>query len=345
MNDDIWHRILAAMPYAALVVALNDKVLAANAEAEALFGRNIGGAHFLSVLRAPLVLEAFERCQRTQERQTVRFTHTMSRKELSLSLTCGMVQIDGVAAALLSFEDLTQIEQAGQMRRDFVANVSHELRTPLTALLGFIETLRGPAREDSAARDRFLGIMAKEAERMNRLVSDLLSLSQVEAVARVRPNTKIHLNSFVPSVLRGLEPVAQASDVRFEMSLPDEEVSIEGDPDQFRQVLVNLIENAVKYGGQRATVTVRVIAIEHDAAIRGPAVGISVEDQGAGIDPVHISRLTERFYRVDGHRSREMGGTGLGLAIVKHIVQRHRGRLRIESEVGRGSVFSVVLPR
>jgi two-component system phosphate regulon sensor histidine kinase PhoR len=230
------------------------------------------------------------------------------------------------------------------MRRDFVANVSHELRTPLTALMGFIETLRGPAREDAAARDRFLDIMATEAGRMNRLVGDLLSLSRVEGEERVRPRGMVNLTGVLESVLRTLRPLAEDAGVMLEADLGDGPVEIVGDADQLMQVFTNLVENAIKYGASGKRVTVWMERADRDPALRAPGVRVHVIDYGPGVDPVHLPRLTERFYRADSHRSRALGGTGLGLAIVKHIVNRHRGRLRVASDLGQGAKFTVVLP-
>ena len=245
---------------------------------------------------------------------------------------------------LVSFQDVTHLEQAGQMRRDFVANVSHELRTPLTALIGFIETLRGAASDDAAARDRFLAIMQDEAGRMNRLVGDLLSLSRVEGEERVRPREEVDLSGQLGSVLNSLRPLAEEAGVAFWFDKPEAAVIIPGDADQLRQVFTNLIENAIKYGGSGGAVNVIVTVSERDPALRAPAVRVQVIDRGPGIDPMHLPRLTERFYRADSHRSRQLGGTGLGLAIVKHIVNRHRGRLRVESTLGEGATFTVILP-
>jgi two-component system phosphate regulon sensor histidine kinase PhoR len=244
-------------------------------------------------------------------------------------------------ATLLAFADLTLAEEMDRMRRDFVANVSHELRTPLTALLGFIETLRGAAKDDPAARERFLSIMEREASRMNRLIGDLLQLSRVESQERIRPTERVDLHALVAGAVATLRPLAEGAEVAVEMTGEPGPLPLPGDADQITQVLVNLIENAVKYGGAGGKVSIH---IAREQLPRGPGLRVDVMDQGEGIDPVHIPRLTERFYRVDGHRSREQGGTGLGLAIVKHIVQRHRGRIRIESERGKGSVFSVILP-
>jgi len=244
-------------------------------------------------------------------------------------------------SVLCTFEDLSDREQMDAMRRDFVANVSHELRTPLTSVLGFIETLRGPAREDSLARERFLAIMQTEAERMVRLVRDLLHLSKVEAQERQRPTERHDVARLIRAAAQSLRPMADAARVRLVLTGFEKPVEIFADPDQITQVATNLIENAIKYGGTGKEVQ---ITLSHEITPRGPKVRLAVKDQGEGIDSFHLPRLAERFYRIDGHRSREKGGTGLGLAIVKHIAQRHRGRLVIESTPGQGSTFAVLLP-
>ncbi|MCH1466908.1 MAG: ATP-binding protein, partial [Rhodobacteraceae bacterium] len=245
---------------------------------------------------------------------------------------------------LLCFEDQSDREHVSQMRRDFVANVSHELKTPLTALLGFIETLNTSARADASARERFLKIMEREAQRMNRLVSDLLSLSQVEAVERMRPNEVVDVSRLLQETATTLAPVAEARGVRLHVVNADRLVKMAGDKDQLRQVFINLIENAIKYGGPNNEVSVTLSDIRYQTRLRCEGIAISVADKGPGIDALNIPRLTERFYRIDSHRSREMGGTGLGLAIVKHIVSRHRGVLKIDSAVGKGSEFKIILP-
>ena len=235
------------------------------------------------------------------------------------------------------------------VRRDFVANVSHELRTPLTALMGFIETLQGPARNDAAARDRFLAIMQREGNRMNRLIGDLLSLSRVEQEERRRPSECVDLAALIRLACATLAPTARAAGAALVRIGPTEAAEVAGDPDQIQQVLHNLIENAVKYGVRPGAeegreVRVTLSHVPHEPVLRGPGWAVEVADDGEGIEETHLPRLTERFYRVDTHRSREKGGTGLGLAIVKHIVARHRGRLKIDSAKGQGSRFTVILP-
>lgn len=187
--------------------------------------------------------------------------------------------------------------------------------------------------------------MEAEASRMNRLVRDLLSLSRVEGQERLRPQDPVDIAGIMRSTASSLQPMAAASEVTLSLDVPDEEVIVPGDADQLAQVVGNLVENAIKYGGAHSSVSLSLELTDNSPHLRAPAAVVTVTDTGEGIDALHIPRLTERFYRIDTHRSREMGGTGLGLAIVKHIVNRHRGRLRIDSKIGSGSRFSVVLPR
>jgi len=332
-----------AVPLPAVLIRRDERIEAANGEARSLLGDAIAGRHFITALRQPQLLDTIEASLRDRQPRRTRYLTNDGRQDTTFDVSVRAVSLGQDAGVLVVFQDVTQLEQAGQMRRDFVANVSHELRTPLTALMGFIETLKGPARDDAAARDRFLTIMETEAGRMNRLVRDLLSLSRVEADERMRPTTQVDLGGLIRSTATGMEPLAQDSGVALNLDLPEAFV-MRGDADQLRQVLTNLMENAIKYSGAGATVTVRLSAPDYLAPLRGNGVVLEVQDTGPGMEPRHIPRLTERFYRVDSHRSREKGGTGLGLAIVKHIVNRHRGRLRIESAPGQGSTFKVILP-
>lgn len=345
MNEAFLTQLLQAIPLPSVLIGRGERILAANAEGLNLLGAAIVGRHFLTAIRHPAVLDAIEACLRDGQPRRTRHLTSQSGRDLTFEVTASRIDLGDGHGVLVCFDDISPVEQAGQMRRDFVANVSHELRTPLTALLGFIETLQGPARSDPDAQQRFLEIMRREALRMERLVRDLLSLSRVEADERVRPTAKVDLAVVAGSVLRLLAPLASENDVTFDYQGPEDGLPVPGDEDQLRQVLTNLVENAIKYGGKGNTVTVSLTPVEQHAAVNGPGVEIVVADQGRGIEQVHLPRLTERFYRVDSHRSREMGGTGLGLAIVKHIVTRHRGRLRIDSEPGQGSRFVITLPQ
>ncbi len=334
--------MIAAMPQPTLAIDRHERIIALNADAAELLGQSALGRHFITVLRQPALVDAVEGCLSGSDARTAPFLSGSAGKQTTFEVAIRPVPSIGVL--LLSFQDVTHMTQAIQMRRDFVANVSHELRTPLTALMGFIETLRGPARDDAPARDRFLGIMSDEAERMNRLVGDLLSLSRVEAQERMRPTTRVNLQSVLQTALRNLNPRAAADNVRLHLVSDEQPMHLLGDTDQLLQVFTNLIENAIKYGGKDQSVDVAIESSLHDPALRGPAVRVTVTDHGPGIDPLHLPRLTERFYRGDSHRSRALGGTGLGLAIVKHILNRHRGRLKISSTLGQGAQFCVILP-
>jgi two-component system, OmpR family, phosphate regulon sensor histidine kinase PhoR len=347
MNRDQIEMLLGGIPVPILLIGADQRIAATNDLARGLFGQLIQGRHHATVLRHPVMLEAIDRVLRLGQASDARLNLMQGASELHFRLSASAVPdatYPSAAAALISLEDMTASEQAEQIRRDFVANVSHELRTPLTALLGFIETLQGAARQDPAAQARFLSIMAQEAGRMNRLVSDLLSLSRVEAEERMRPTERVDVVALVQSSILALRALAQGQGVELTLSGDAGPVMVQADPDQIHQVMQNLIENAVKYGGPDKVVSLHLRQEPRDPSLLRPCVVIEVTDQGDGIEAEHLPRLTERFYRVDSHRSREKGGTGLGLAIVKHILARHRGRLRIESEPGKGSRFSIILP-
>ena len=344
MGPGVAQSFLDALPLPAVLIRRDERIEAVNPAAAQLIGAGLTGRHFITALRQPALLDAVEAVLRGGGPREAQYLTNDGRQDTTFRVTVRPVTLERGPGALVCFEDITHLEQAGQMRRDFVANVSHELRTPLTALMGFIETLRGPARGDAEARERFLSIMQSEAERMNRLVGDLLSLSRVEAEERVRPTERVDPVAILRSTALSLTPLAEAAGVMLRSDLAAASVFVPGDGDQLRQVFTNLIENAIKYGGKGATVVLRAAEPAYEAGLRARAIRLTVRDTGPGIDPVHLPRLTERFYRVDAHRSREQGGTGLGLAIVKHIVNRHRGRLRIESVPGQGTEVTLILP-
>jgi len=337
--------LLMAVPMPLVLIAQDERIAAMNTPARALFGADGTGRHHVTVLRQPALLDVIEAALRAGRPGEARFLSPSEGSDAAYRVAVAPVGPSTGGRVLVSFEDVTDLERAGQMRRDFVANVSHELKTPLTALLGFIETLRGAARDDAEARERFLTIMEREATRMDRLVSDLLSLSRVESAERQRPTDPVELDELIAATVSALRPTAEAAGVRLEVGgETGPRMVVPGDADQLTQVFANLIENGIKYGGAGGLVTARLSYTPRDLAVRGPAVQVAVSDRGEGFDPIHIPRLTERFYRVDTHRSREQGGTGLGLAIAKHIVNRHRGRFRIDSAPGQGATFTVTLP-
>ena len=329
----------------ALLVGTELRVLADNLPARALFGDRLRGQDLRLVLRHPVVLDA--------ARQALAGNLAVGREITGLGSDNGAFRLravaagpgeDGQARLLLTFADITQARLSERMRVDFVANASHELRTPLATLFGFIETLQGPASEDEPARQRFLDIMSREAARMSRLIDDLLSLSRIELDKYVRPQTVIELAPLFADVVKTLAMRLETDERRLTVEphagLPD----VVADRDQILQVLHNLISNALKYGRTGSEIVVRAEHLAAAGARSDDVVRVSVIDQGEGIAPEHLPRLTERFYRVDTSRSRKMGGTGLGLAIVKHIIERHRGQFEIASRPGEGSLVSFTLP-
>lgn len=241
---------------------------------------------------------------------------------------------------LVTFQSLTELKRVDAMRTDFIANASHELRTPLASLLGFIDTLLGPAARDAVAREKFLGIMRGQADRMSRLIDDLLSLSRIEMYQHVRPTGSVDLAGLLREVREGLQTQAKAAELDVVLDLPQGPVMVTGDRSQLYEVFENLVDNALKYGADGKTVEVSLSPINRG----GFKHLISVVDHGPGVEPEHVPRMTERFYRIEVETSRKKKGTGLGLAIVKHIVQRHRGQMSIRSKPGEGLRVDVMLP-
>lgn len=245
---------------------------------------------------------------------------------------------DGPDFVLVVIQNQTEQRRLERMRTDFVANASHELRTPLASLTGFIETLQGPAKDDPVARERFLSIMLDQAGRMRRLIDDILSLSRIELKAHVRPVEKADLVEIVRHSADALAPLARELDMEIRTECPEGPVRVRGDRDELIQVTENLLENALKYGSEGGRVDLSVLPRENG----GTGWCLQVRDYGEGIAAEHLPRLTERFYRVDVASSRALKGTGLGLAIVKHILTRHRAKLDVTSEPGKGATFSIV---
>ncbi|NQV43376.1 MAG: PAS domain-containing sensor histidine kinase [Rhodospirillales bacterium] len=252
-------------------------------------------------------------------------------------------ELDGIAV-VLSITDLTAIKRMEHMRADFVANASHELRSPLSAIIGFLETLGGPAKDDAEAHSRFIDIMLRESRRMNRLIDDLLSLSRVEINEHVQPTGAITIQPVLARVMETLNGKASERGMELKLIIADDVQTLQGDAEQLEQVFHNLVDNAIKYGAEKSPVTIHATSIERLPGRRIEGAAISVTNEGEGISQDAIPRLTERFYRVDKARSRTLDSTGLGLAICKHIISRHRGLLEIDSTIGKGSTFTVYLP-
>ena len=338
-----WRAALDAVPDPVIALDESGAIVHINPAASEIYALlRIGGQPSL-LSRDPEFLQAIDEVLEDGRQRTVEIQERVPidrRVRITLTAMSGGADEVGAPRIVIALRDLTEQDRLGRMRADFVANASHELRTPLASLVGFIETLQGRASEDPAARARFLGIMQQQAARMARLVDDLLSLSRVEMREHLPPRTAIDLNETIGAAVQALEPVARASGSDLSFSPCDGPAVVLADTDEIVQILQNLVQNALKYGAPGRPVTV---SIRREA--RGPTsrIGVAIRDEGPGIPPEHLPRLTERFYRVNAKSSREKGGTGLGLAIVKHIVNRHRGEFRIASEPGKGSTFTFVI--
>ncbi len=347
MTDKLLHTALDLLQEAVFILDVERTVKFSNSVAIDLFGDGFVGNDFVQIIRHPECIKAIDEVRKGKEsaEYSISIDYPVKANFSVLVSRLGKKK-RGNAEILVSLKDISDLREAEQMRSDFVANVSHELRSPLTALAGFIETLRGSAKDDEVARERFLGLMDHEASRMVRLIADLLSLSKLEANLRIRPSGQADVVAIIRRVQTSLNDLAkkESKTVELEIAVPAEASKIPGNEDELTQVFQNLIENAIKYGSQGTTVSIKVDTKESVAGIPGQAVAVEIRDQGEGIPKHQIARLTERFYRVDTHRSRDKGGTGLGLAIVKHIMNHHRGRMHIDSEVGVGSTFTIYLP-
>jgi two-component system phosphate regulon sensor histidine kinase PhoR len=288
-------------------------------------------------LRNPALLAAVEAARRTGTAQTVELHQTVPNETWHRAHVAPLPDDDKTLAIML--QSLTEQRKLDQLRSDFIANASHELRTPLTSLVGFIDTLLGPAAKDEAARERFLNIMRQQAARMSALIDDLLSLSRIEMRQHLRPTGQVDLRELIAGVRDGLESQAAEAGVRIELETPDTAV-ITGDGGELYEVFENLIDNAIKYGGDGGSIEVAI-----GPGRSGYDYAVTVTDHGAGIAAEHVPRLTERFYRVDAESSRKKKGTGLGLAIVKHTLNRHHAQLSIRSKLGDGTRVEVLLNR
>lgn len=334
--------VFAAIPDPQILLDSQRRIVRANPATTEFVGVVLEGHDLAASLRNPTILAAADAVLAGGAARIVDFTLASPVERV---MQARIARVEGVAAegvaAIVTLHDITALKLAEQMRADFVANAGHELKTPLASLVGFIETLLGAARDDPAARERFLGIMRGEAGRMTRLVDDLLSLSRIELNEHVAPTSQVTLGPLIEQVADALELRAGDRGMRLTLDLPEDLPDVNGDEDELAQVFQNLIDNAIKYGRPQTEITVAARATSRGAT--NSLVRIAVTDRGDGIPSEHLPRLTERFYRVDTARSRELGGTGLGLAIVKHILNRHRGRLEIASKLGVGSTFTVCL--
>ncbi|MBL6937058.1 MAG: hypothetical protein ISS15_01870 [Alphaproteobacteria bacterium] len=335
--------ILEDLPDPLMLVGRDGRVLFANSPMRTVIGTDPANKRVTSLLRTPALLEAIGRTADTGDTSSIEFTVPVPVERHYSAHLSRTTSEPPIVTVLL--HDLTAIKRSEQMRVDFVANASHELRTPLAAVSGFIDTLKGHARDDAVARDRFLDIMAVEAGRMRRLIEDLLSLTRIELNEHVRPSGVVQIDRIVREAFAALSPLARTDNISLELCAAPEVPPVIGERDELIQLFQNLIHNAIKYGQENGHVWVAMKVVP-GAGGRGSGsmLSVQVKDDGEGIPQDAVPRLTERFYRVDVKRSREKGGTGLGLAIVKHIVNRHQGRLTIESRLGEGSTFTILLP-
>ncbi len=343
-GDDFLRAVVAGLPDPVVALDRDGRVLTLNDRARTIAPALRLGEPVSFALRMPELIEAIGRATTQGEEQRVVYFERVPIDRWFETVVMP-VKRDTTAArpdfVLMTFHDLTPLRRVEEMRADFVANASHELRTPLAALLGFIETLQGSAREDAKARERFLAIMQEQARRMARLIDDLLSLSRIELNAHRRPDTPVDLVPIVRQVVDGLETLARDRGVTVNIDAANA-LTVLGDHDELVRIFENLVENALKYGAAGKRVDIKIG--RGTSADGEPEAQVSVRDYGPGIAPEHLPRLTERFYCVDVTESRAQGGTGLGLALVKHILNRHRGRMTIDSAPGAGATFTVHLP-
>ncbi|MBV8939317.1 MAG: PAS domain S-box protein [Alphaproteobacteria bacterium] len=334
-----------------LIMTNQDTIIVrTNRAARAIFGQNLAGRRLLEIIPSPklkqavaIVLEDF------RGQQVEFFLDEPINRDFQAIIERFPIPSEGGISLVITLNDITEQKRIQRMRADFVANASHEIRTPLASIIGFVETLRGPAKDDPKARDEFLKVMAEQAERMSKLVNDLLSLSKIEMNAHNTPTGKVDMARMVRAEKQHFEWALKQKNVTVRMKAADNLPFVRGDESELAQVVRNLLSNAIKYtnSDSEVTMSLRLVSdLPADPSMRNlsRAMLFSVKDQGEGIPKEHLPRLTERFYRVDSARTRKVGGTGLGLAIVKHVLARHHGVLTIDSEVGKGSVFNVYLP-
>ena len=326
-----------ALPDPVLILDRRNIVAHRNPAAARDYPAVVRGQLLTLALRSPVLLGAIDSVRRLATPQTVELHQTVPNETWHRATVAPLTGVEG--AIVITLQSLTEQRRTEQLRSDFIANASHELRTPLASLIGFIDTLLGPAARDEAARERFLGIMRQQASRMSALIDDLLSLSRIEMRQHVRPTGEVDLVKLIADVREGLQTQAADAGVTVSIEAPPS-VVVTGDLNELYEVFENLIDNAIKYGGDGGKVEIAI-----GAGRAGFDYAVTVTDHGAGIAAEHVPRLTERFYRVDAESSRKKKGTGLGLAIVKHTLNRHRAQLSIKSKPGEGTRVEVLFSR
>ena len=335
-----------------ILIMINDEkqIVRPNRAARAIFGQNLANRHLKDIIANSSLIDAVSSVIEDLRGREVEFRieEPVLRDFLAVIERFPIPSAGGMSI-VITMNDITELKSVEQMRADFVANASHEIRTPLTTIIGAIETLQGVGKDDPAALDIFLPLMAQQAERMRRLIQDLLSLSKIEMNAHSVPMEAVDMLHIIREEAKHFDVQAREKTMSLLLDLPETLPLVKGDTNELSQVIYNLVSNALKYGSADTDVTVvaRVTTeLPRDQNMRNYSrvLAVSVKDQGEGIAKEHLARLTERFYRVDTARTRTIGGTGLGLAIVKGIVTRHRGAITIDSIVGKGSSFNIFLP-
>ncbi len=340
--------LVDTIPDILLMTNEEERIVQSNGAARHAFGQKLAGKALAELIPSPELQKTMQEVLVSFKGQAIEFgfEHRDQMTYFRARIDRFPIHSPGGIALIITLHDITELKNMEQMRADFVANASHEIRTPLASLIGFIETLQGPAKDDAEAREQFLKIMSEQAARMSQLVNDLLSLSKLEMSADIMPNHAVDVAHLIKKVAGNAVWMMRGKQIQIVLEVPENLPLIRGDQNEVYQVIENLVGNAIKYGRDDGTVTISAWLTHkppndnHFYNVRH-AVAISVKDQGEGIPKAHLSRLTERFYRVSGTNQKKVSGTGLGLAIVKHILNRHRAAMQIESTIGVGSTFTV----
>lgn len=354
-NKD-FNLILNSLDDAIIIVDSENKILYQNSYSEKIFSNNFSGLPISNLVRDPIILESYQNVIRTKENHAVIFVASNFIDNLDIRENIFDVSIRYVDNAddffiIITLKNITIQRNIERMRTDFIANVSHELKTPMSTIIGFLETINSTAIDDKEAQKKFIDIISREANRMSRLIEDLLVISRIESNEHIFPTSRVDIYKLINQVKQNLMKSAMEKSIKINVNTFEGELFILGNEDELVQVFTNLFENSIKYANQGSAITANyrlensnVVDNNQTKLVKSTFTVIEIIDQSEGIPEKHISRLTERFYRIDAGRSREVGGTGLGLTIVKHILNKHRASLDIASKVGVGSVFTVKFP-
>ena len=354
--------ILNKLEDAIIVLDSDQKIVFQNSHSIDLFENNYTGQNITNLIRSPIILETLENVYKNKKTKIIEYNSEYGQNLSPRSTNFYNVEISYEKNHLqltntkdnyvILMKNITPLKNIEKVRSSFIANVSHELKTPLATVMGFLETIRGPAKDDKKSMSKFLGIMDKETIRMKRLIDDLLVVSKIESDEHIHPTKKVNLIKTLNNVIESLMEYALKKNIQIRTNYQlNENLSVLGNEDELVQVFTNIIDNSIKYGKINSSIDIKAEEVkeqtdqsEDKKLFPQLIMKISVKDESDGIHAKHLSRLTERFYRVDAARSKEIGGTGLGLTIVKHILNKHRGHLDIKSEINQGSTFTVELP-